>query len=93
MRFANPTEELAQKFNLPDGSQGAVVTYVAPRSAAERAGISVGDVISEVDRKPVKTAQEASNLISKHKGNNPILLYVNTSEGGHIVAVNPSTTK
>jgi serine protease Do len=90
MRFSNPTEELSQKFNLPDNAQGAVVTYVAPHSAAERAGISVGDVIGEVDRKPVKTAQEAGNLISKHQGKNPILLYVNTADGGHIVAVSPT---
>lgn len=90
MRFANPTDELSQKYNLPESSQGAVVTYVAPHSAAERAGITAGDVISQVDRKSVNSADEASNLIGKHHGRNPILLYVTNSAGGHIVALNPS---
>jgi len=92
MRLSTPSPQLAEKFNLPDNSQGAVVTYVAPRSAAERAGLQIGDVVTEVDRKPVKSAQEASNLISKHSGKGAILLYVmsgNTDIGGHIVAVEP----
>jgi serine protease Do len=90
MKLATPTEELAQKYGLQDNTtEGALVTAVTPRSAAERAGLQVGDVITQVDRKPVKSAQEAGSLINKHKGNNPILLYVTNSEGGHIVAVEP----
>ncbi|HEY2587300.1 MAG TPA: trypsin-like peptidase domain-containing protein [Tepidisphaeraceae bacterium] len=90
MHLATPNDELAQKFNLPDNtSEGAVVTAVAPRSAAERAGVQVGDVITQVDRKPVKSAEEASSLITKHTGKAPILLYVTGTDGGHIVAVEP----
>ena len=90
MRLATPNEELAQKFNLQDSnSEGALVTALTPRSAAERAGIQVGDLITQVDRKPVKSAQEAGNLINKHSGKNPILLYVINGEDGHIVAVEP----
>jgi serine protease Do len=90
MRLATPTDELAQKFNLPDNTtEGALVTAVTPRSAAERAGVQVGDVITQVDRKPVKSAEEASRLIGKHTGKSPILLYVTGTDGGHIVAVEP----
>lgn len=92
MRLATPGQQLAEKFGLPDNSQGAVVTFVAPRSTAERAGLQVGDLITEVDRKPVKSAQEASNLIAKHSGKGAVLLYVesaNADIGGHIVAVEP----
>ena len=87
MHLATPTDELAQKFGLQDNAQGAVVTSVTPRSAAERAGVAPGDVITEVDHKPVKSAQDASNLISHHSGNGPILLYVTNTEGSHFVAV------
>ena len=90
MKLSTPTEELAQKYGLQDSStQGALVTAVTPRSAAEKAGLQVGDVITQVDRKPIKSAQEASALINKHAGKTPILLYVTNSDGGHIVAVEP----
>ena len=87
MRLATPNEQLSEKFGLPDNAHGAVVTAVTPRSPAERAGLAVGDVITQVNRKPVGSAAEASSLISKHSGKGPILLYVTNSEGGHIVAV------
>lgn len=90
MKLATPTEELAQKYGLQDGaSEGALVTAVTPHSAAEKAGVQAGDVITQVDRKPVKSAQEAGSMIGKHTGKAPILLYVTNSDGGHIVAVEP----
>jgi S1-C subfamily serine protease len=88
MKLATPTEELAQKFGLQDNSQGALVTAVTPRSPAEKAGLVAGDVITQVDRKPIKSADEATSLITKH-GKGPILLYVTNAEGGHIVAIEP----
>ena len=90
MSLSTPTADLAEKYGLGDKSDGAVVTAVAPKSAAEKAGLQVGDVITQVDRKPVKTAQDASGLIGKHAGKTPILLYVTNSDGGHIVAVEPT---
>jgi serine protease Do len=90
MHLATPTEELAQKYGLQDSAtEGALVTAVGPRSAAERAGVQVGDIITQVDRKPVKSAQEASSLIGKHSGKAPILLYITNADGSHIVAVEP----
>jgi len=90
MRLSNASSELSQKFGLPESAQGAVVTYVVPRSPAEKANLQIGEVITHVDRKPVKSAQEALNAIAQHKGNRPILLYVATSEGSDIVAIQPN---
>jgi serine protease Do len=90
MKLSNPTDELAQKFGLQETTAGALVTTVAPHSPAERAGLQPGDTITQVDRKPVKSAEEASALIGKHTGKGPILLYITTNDGGHIVAVEPS---
>jgi serine protease Do len=90
MRLATPSQDLAEKYGLPENAHGAVVTAVQPRSAADRAGLQPGDVITQVDRKPAGTAEEVSNLISKHAGKTPILLYVESgANGGHIVAVEP----
>ena len=89
MKLSTPTDELAQKFGLPDNAEGAVVMSVTPHSQAEKAGLQPGDLITQVDRKPVKSAQEVTSLMSKHGGKTPILLYVTNSDGGHIVAIEP----
>jgi Do/DeqQ family serine protease len=48
---------------LADDVQGALVSQVMPGSAAEKAGIAAGDVITTVDGKPVKGAGELRNTI------------------------------
>ena len=45
------------ELNIPAQVQGAVITEVAPDSAAYQAGLRTGDVITELNRKPVKNAQ------------------------------------
>jgi Do/DeqQ family serine protease len=45
-----------------DASRGAVVTRVLPDSAAERAGLKPGDVITTVDGKAVNGRAELANL-------------------------------
>jgi len=54
-----------QQFDLPNTVKGVVVTEVDPSSAAAEAGLKPGDVIQEINRKPVKTAQEAVQLTEK----------------------------
>ena len=90
MTLAAPGEELAQKFNLPADTKGAVITAVKPKSAAEKAGLMPGDVITQVDRKPVATVSDATKLIKAHNGKTPVLLYVQGVQGGRIVAVDAS---
>jgi serine protease Do len=92
MRLANPSGDMAERFGLPQGIQGAVIVSVAPRSVADKAQLMPGDVITQVDRKPVKNAQEAADMISRHSGKGPIMLYVENSAGGRIAAV-PAPSK
>jgi serine protease Do len=53
------TPRLAQGLGLGAGAKGAVVVEVASGSAAEKAGLGVGDIIAEIDRKAIATAEEA----------------------------------
>ncbi len=50
------TSKLAQGLGVPAG-QGVAVARIMPGSAADEAGLRQGDVILEVDRKPVKTRE------------------------------------
>ncbi len=55
MGLSDITPEMRQQLQAPDGLRGAVIQQVQPGSPADNAGLQPGDVIVEVDRKPVHT--------------------------------------
>jgi serine protease Do/serine protease DegQ len=57
------TQDYRQSLGLSADVQGALVSQVLEGSAAAKAGIEAGDVITSVDGKPVKGAAELRNLI------------------------------
>ncbi|MDZ7660900.1 DegQ family serine endoprotease [Thiohalophilus sp.] len=56
------TPELAQAFDLEQG-RGAVITQVSPGSPADKSGLQAGDIVIEVDGKPVRDANTLRNAI------------------------------
>ena len=54
--------KVRRQFNIPAGLEGAVVSEVAPDSAAAEAGLQPGDVILEINRTAVKDAGDAVRL-------------------------------
>jgi serine protease Do/serine protease DegQ len=60
------TPDIAKSMELPDNVQGALVSQVVEGSAAEKAGIKAGDVITAVNGKPVKDAAGLRNSIGLH---------------------------
>jgi serine protease Do len=79
-----------QQFELPGSIHGVVVTDVAPDSAAAEAGLKPGDVIQEINRKPVKTAEEAVKMTEKSTDDKHTLLRVWSNGGSHFVVVDES---
>jgi serine protease Do len=59
------SDQLREKFGLGDNVKGVVVTRVAPDSPAAEKQLQAGDVILEVDQKPVTTPQEVSDIVAK----------------------------
>jgi len=64
-----------REFNIPDTVKGAVVTGVDQGSAAAEAGLKRGDVITEINRKPVRDADDAVRL-TQHPDSRATLLRV-----------------
>lgn len=56
------TPEIAKRFKL-SMDEGVVVTEVTEGSAAARAGVRPGDLLAEVDQKPVKSLEEVRQAL------------------------------
>ncbi len=84
--------DVVGQLNLPDGTQGAVVTQVQPGSPADQAGIQPGDVIVGVGTHPVNNPAQAANAIrnAEHNGDQAVALRIIHDGQPAFVAVNPS---
>jgi serine protease Do len=70
------TPEARRAFGIPDALQkGVVVTGVLPGTPAARAGLRRGDVLLEVNRRPVASAREFEDTYNKAQGNVLLLLH------------------
>jgi len=56
-----------RQFNVPGSMQGALVVNIDPDSNAAEAGLRTGDLILEINRAPVKSAEDAVALSDKAK--------------------------
>ena len=66
--------ELARRLGYPQGS-GVVVTNVRPGSAASNRGIRRGDLILEINRRPVEDLEAYTRMMSQlNAGDNALLL-------------------
>ncbi len=83
------TPEIARELELKQPT-GVVVSRVDPSSAADEAGVQRGDVIVEVDRKPVKSVDDFDKLTSQ-SGTKQVLLRLQRGGSSLFVALAPTT--
>ena len=70
------TPELAEQFDWTRDEKGVLITGVEPGSAAEDGGLRRGDLIKEMDHKPVQTVDEYRRQLKKAKQGESILFLV-----------------
>ena len=74
MALQTLTPELAQSMGIP-ATRGAIVAEVAPGGPAAAVGIQAGDILLEIDRQRVTSAEEASSALAAPR------------RGGHLVRI------
>ena len=70
------TGEVARRLRAPAETQGVLVTDVEQGSPAFRQGLTRGDIITQVNRKPVRTPQEAGRALSQVQSGGTAFLLV-----------------
>ncbi|HUN83911.1 MAG TPA: DegQ family serine endoprotease [Terracidiphilus sp.] len=88
VQVENLTSGMEQQLGLPNGTTGVVVTNVDPSSGAAAAGIRQGDVIEEVNHRPVHNVQEYQQALEGTTGK-PVLLLLNRGGSTVFVVVEP----
>ena len=82
------TPEIAQELNLGTGVHGVVITSVDPSSVAATQGLSRGDVIQEVNHKPVTNVEEYKQALAG-ADKQSVLLLVNHGGVTRYIVVEP----
>ena len=78
------TPEILQHLQLSAGTKGAIVADVQEGSAASEAGLQVGDIIQQVDRKPIQNVGDFKAVMAAHRSG-PVLFLI--SREGHTLYV------
>jgi len=81
------TPALAESLGLKREVRGAAVVEVAPGSPAEKAGLSAGDLIVEVDRRATPSAEDALAALRGPGKKGTHLLRVRGAAGARFVTI------
>ena len=88
--LSDMTPEVREQLQAPSDLQGAVIQQVQPGSPADNAGLQSGDVIVEVDRKPMQSASEVKNALSGVPKGQDVLVLVWSSGGNTFRVLHPA---
>ena len=80
------TPEIAQSLGL-DRPDGLVITEVKPGSAADEAGLRAGDLIAEINRRPVKNLADYNREMARNEKGKSILLLVRRGQSSLFLAL------
>jgi serine protease Do len=84
------TPEVREQLQAPSDLHGAVIQQVQPGSPADNAGLQSGDVIVEVDRKPVQSASDVQKALSSVPRGQDALVLVWSNGGNTFRVLHPA---
>ena len=84
----NLTPELRSQLGLEADTQGVAISKLDSSSPAAEGGLQTGDVIQEIDRRPVRNAADFERLAQGARGE--VLLRIIRQGNGAFVVISPS---
>jgi serine protease Do len=85
----NLTGQIAESLGLGPNVTGVVVAEVQPGGAADNAGLQVGDVIQEVNRRRVTSVSDFRNIIQSQPKGRALLLLIRRGENSFYMVMEP----
>lgn len=85
IRIAEITPEMARRFGHSESEKGVLVIDVESGSKADEAGVRQGDLVKEVNRKPVATVKELRSEVDRAKKGEELQLLVKRPNAGFVV--------
>ena len=65
MTVGTLTPAMARRLQLPQGTEGVIITDVEAGSPAQRGGLARGDILLQVNRRPVTTVADAARELGR----------------------------
>lgn len=59
------TSDMARRLRLPSGTEGVIITDIEAGSPAQRGGLARGDVLLQVNRRPVSSVSDAARELGR----------------------------
>jgi serine protease Do len=76
MTVGTLTGEMARRLRLPQGTEGVVITDIEAGSPAQRGGLARGDVLLQVNRRPVTSVADAARELGRVSSGSTAFLLV-----------------
>lgn len=86
------TPEIARHLGLDSKEEGVVISSVKGGSAAQEAGLQSGDLIKEINRKPVKNLEDYREALETATQEAGLLLLVKRSKGTFYAVLKPANS-
>jgi len=84
IRVSELTPEITRRFNISE-TGGVIVIDVESESQGAEAGVRIGDIIKEINHKPIETAKDYKNETKQLKKGDSILMFIKRINAGYVV--------
>jgi serine protease Do len=85
IRVSDLKPEIMQQFNM-DETSGVIVTQVESGGKGDDAGVQVGDIIKEINRKSVKNIGDYEEILEQIPSGKTVNLFIRRKNAGFLVA-------
>ena len=83
IQVADLTPEISRRYGID--TTGVFVAGVQPDGPAAKAGLRNGDIIMEINHKPVKTSSDYARIVKGFEKGKPVQLYIRRAGQGFLV--------